>query len=328
MVSRMRAMVLEKQGEELKLLDLPRPEPKEGQALIRVHVCGICRTDLHVLDGDLPDPKLPLIMGHQIVGEIVHPVDAFKAGDRVGVPWLGKSCGHCEFCAIDRENLCDNAEYTGYTLNGGFAEYCVADPAFCFKIPENYPDLQAAPLLCAGLIGYRAYRMCGEGERVGFYGFGASAHILIQLARYEGREIYAFTREGDSKGQAFAEKLGAVWTGPSTSPPPKKLDSAIIFAPVGPLVPAALKGVKKGGSVVLAGIHMSDIPSFPYALLWEERILRSVANLTRRDGEEFLKLAPKAGIRTETTPYPLEKTNEALEDLRRGRFNGAAVITL
>lgn len=327
----MRAMVLEKQGEKLKLKDVPRPEPEKGQILIKVHSCGICRTDLHVLDGDLTEPKLPLIPGHQIVGEIIDTSKAsgrLAQGARVGVPWLGYSCGECKFCKTDRENLCDRARYTGYQIDGGFAEYCVADERFCFPIPEGYPDLQAAPLLCAGLIGYRSLRMTEEANTLGFYGFGASAHILIQLANYQNKKVYAFTRKGDTRSQDFAESLGAVWAGNSEEIPPEKLEAAIIFAPVGELVPQALKSVEKGGNVVCAGIHMSDIPSFPYKILWEERTVKSVANLTRKDGDEFLNLAPKVPVKTEVTTYPLEKTNEALEDLRQGKFDGAAVIDI
>jgi propanol-preferring alcohol dehydrogenase len=327
----MRAMVLESQKTSLKLKDVPDPVPKDGQLLIDVHVCGVCRTDLHVVDGDLTDPKLPLIPGHQIVGTVVDAGKGrgeFKKGDRVGVPWLGYSCGECRFCAEGRENLCDSARYTGYQIDGGFAEKCVADERFCFPIPEDYHDLQAAPLLCAGLIGYRSYRMTGDAHRIGFYGFGAAAHILIQVAKHHGREVYAFTREGDTESQDFARQLGAVWAGASSDTPPEKLDAAIIFAPVGPLVPAALRATVKGGVVVCAGIHMSDIPSFPYSILWEERVIRSVANLTREDGDEFMDLAPRVPVKTEVHPYPLEKTNDALDDLRHGRFTGAAVIVV
>ena len=298
---------------------------------MQVTVCGICRTDLHVVDGDLKKARLPLVPGHQIVGRVSAlgaGVADLALGDRVGVPWLGGSCGSCRFCRSDRENLCDAAVYTGYRRDGGFADYCVADARFCFALPAGYPDLQAAPLLCAGLIGYRSYRMTGEARSIGFYGFGAAAHILIQVARHEGREVYAFTRPGDRQRQEFARSLGAVWAGPSDAPAPLPLDAAIIFAPVGALVPAALRAVDKGGTVVCAGIHMSDIPAFPYALLWEERRLLSVANLTRRDGEEFLALAPQVPVETAVRAYPLERANEALEDLRRGRFDGAAVIVI
>ncbi len=327
----MRAMILEKQGQPLKLTEVPDPEPSAGQLLIKVHACGVCRTDLHVVDGDLTEPKLPLIPGHQIVGTIIDASAGskkFSEGDKVGVPWLGGSCGSCNYCTSGRENLCDEACYTGYQINGGFSEMCVADERFCFSLPPDYPDLQAAPLLCAGLIGYRALRFTGEAEKIGFYGFGAAAHILIQVARYQNHEIYAFTREGDIEGQRFARKLGAVWAGASTETSPEPLDAAIIFAPIGELVPLALRAVIKGGIVVCAGIHMSDIPSFPYSILWMERSVKSVANLTRRDGEEFLVLAPKVPIKTEAHPYPLAKANEALDDLRHGRFTGAAVIVI
>jgi propanol-preferring alcohol dehydrogenase len=326
-----RAMVLHRQQTPLVLEQVARPEPGDLQLLIRVRVCGVCRTDLHVLDGDLKEPRLPLIPGHQIVGVVEKTGAAaagFSVGERVGVPWLGGSCGSCEFCGRGEENLCDRATYTGYQINGGFAEYCVADHRFCFPIPTAYPDLQAAPLLCAGLIGYRSLRMTGDAARLGFYGFGAAAHILIQLARYQQRRVYAFTRDGDTRSQAFARKLGAVWAGGSAELPPEPLDAAIIFAPVGGLVPAALRAVRKGGVVVCAGIHMSDIPSFPYALLWGERSVRSVANLTRGDGEAFMELAPRVPVQTEVNPYPLERANQALDDLRRGRFDGAAVIVV
>ncbi len=325
----MKAMVLNSIGRPLEAADISVPVPHKGQLLLKVRACGICRTDLHVVDGELTEPKLPLVPGHQIVGvvaDVSQTSGKFKKGDRVGVPWLGFSCGECEFCRSDRENLCDFARYTGYQINGGFAEYCVADERFCFPIPEGYPDLQAAPLLCAGLIGYRSYRMTGSARTIGFYGFGAAAHILIQVAIFEGRDIFAFTREGDVESQNFARQLGAVWSGSSEQIPPEPLDAAIIFAPVGQLLPLALKAVKKGGIVVCAGIYMSDIPSFPYSILWEERSIKSVANLTRRDGEEFLALAPTVPVKTEVHPYPLEKVNEALDDLRHGRFNGAAVI--
>ena len=340
----MRAMILEQQGQPLVEADLPAPKPGPGQVRVKVSVCGVCRTDLHVLDGELAAPKLPLVMGHQIVGtvdELGEGVDAFSPeppvwkGDRVGVPWLGGACGRCAYCQEGRENLCDDPSFTGYQIDGGFAEYCVVDADFCFRIPENYPDLQAAPLLCAGLIGYRAYRMAGAGttglvygERLGFYGFGAAAHILCQVAKHDGRKVYAFTSPGDAAAQDFARKLGAVWAGGSGDVAPEELDAAIIFAPVGALVPVALRAVRKGGTVVCAGIHMSDIPSFPYNLLWGERVIRSVANLTRKDGEDFLALAPTIPIKTEVTPYPLERVNDALEDLRRGRFTGAAVINV
>jgi propanol-preferring alcohol dehydrogenase len=325
----MRAMILKAQGQPLEETELPDPTPKPGQVLIKVNTCGVCRTDLHVVDGDLTEPELPIIPGHQIVGRVVEAgagVTGFSPEDRVGVPWLGWSCGKCKFCKTGRENLCEEARYTGYQIHGGFAELAVADERFCFPIPEGYPDLQAAPLLCAGLIGYRAYRMTGEARRLGFYGFGAAAHILIQVARHENREVFAFTREGDIESQEFARNLGAVWAGASHETPPERLDATIIFAPVGELVPIALRAVDKGGVVVCAGIHMSDIPSFPYSILWEERVIRSVANLTREDGEEFMALAPKVPVETKVHPYPLEKANRALDDLRQGRFTGAAVI--
>ena len=324
-------MILKAPGQPLQEAELPDPAPEPGQLLIRVHACGVCRTDLHVVDGDLTKPELPVVPGHQIVGTVVdvgQGSSQYRMGDRVGVPWLGWSCGRCDFCQTRRENLCDQARYTGYQINGGFAELCTADERFCFPIPEGYPDLQAAPLLCAGLIGYRALRMTGDAQRLGFYGFGAAAHILIQVARYQDREVYAFTRRGDSKGQNFARRLGATWAGASDEMPPEVLDAAIIFAPVGELVPVALKAVAKGGSVVCAGIHMSDIPSFPYSILWGERIVRSVANLTRKDGEEFMALAPKVPVKTEVHPYSLTRANEALDDLRHGRFEGAAVIVI
>jgi len=327
----MRAMILKAPGQPLQEAELPDPAPEAGQLLIRVHACGVCRTDLHVVDGDLTEPELPVVPGHQIVGTVVDVgkgTNRYSPGDRVGVPWLGWSCGQCDFCKTGRENLCDQARYTGYQINGGFAELCTADERFCFPIPEGYPDLQAAPLFCAGLIGYRAFCMTGDARRLGFYGFGAAAHIIIQVARYQDREVYAFTRRGDTKGQDFARRLGATWAGASDEMPPEVLDAAIIFAPVGELVPAALKAVAKGGSVVCAGIHMSDIPSFPYSILWGERIVRSVANLTRKDGEEFMALAPKVPVKTEVHPYPLAKANEALDDLRHGRFQGAAVIVI
>lgn len=324
-------MVLDKQHEPLRLADVPEPIPDKGQVKLHVLVCGVCRTDLHVIDGELKEPKLPLIIGHQIVGrveQVGEGVTRFKKGDRVGVPWLGYSCGTCLFCRSGRENLCDNAKYTGYQIDGGYAEKAVADERFCFPIPEGYPDVQAAPLLCAGLIGFRALKMAGEGKRLGFYGFGASAHILIQVARYQGRDVYAFTRPGDKESQEFAKNLGAVWTGSSKELPPELMDACIIFAPVGSLIPAALRATMKGGTVVSAGIYMSDIPTFPYSILWDERSIKSVANLTREDGEQFLSLAPKVPVHTDITTYPLEKANEALDDLRNGRFNGAAVLVI
>ena len=327
----MRAMVLERPGTPLAPRDLPVPVPGPGQVRVAVRVCGVCRTDLHVVDGDLTEPKLPLVPGHQIVGTVDavgEGVDRFVPGRRVGIPWLGGSCGTCGYCRSGRENLCDHARYTGYQIDGGFAEYAVADQRFCFPIPEGYPDLQAAPLLCAGLIGYRSYRFTGEASPLGLYGFGAAAHIIAQVARFEGREVFAFTRPGDTRGQAFARSLGCAWAGGSDEAPPAPLAAAIIFAPVGSLVPAALRAVAKGGRVVCAGIHMSDIPSFPYRILWEERSVVSVANLTRRDGEEFLALAPRVPVRTEVHPYPLAEANRALDDLRHGRFDGAAVIVV
>ena len=327
----MRALVLDAPGRPLEERDLPRPEPGLGQLLLRVHACGVCRTDLHVVDGELTEPKLPLVPGHQIVGRVAEAgagVERFSPGDRVGVPWLGWTCGECRFCLGGRENLCDRARFTGYQLDGGYAEYAVADERFCFPIPAGSPDLQAAPLLCAGLIGYRALVAAGDGERLGLYGFGASAHIVAQVARHQGRRVFAFTRAGDADTQRFARELGAEWAGDAGSEPPEELDSAIIFAPAGELVPAALRAVAKGSTVVCAGIHMRDIPSFPYGPLWGERVLRSVANLTRRDGEEFLALAPQVPIRTEVEAYPLAEANEALSRLREGRVRGAAVLVV
>jgi propanol-preferring alcohol dehydrogenase len=319
-------MVLESPGSPLREVELPAPEPAEGEVLVRVDACGVCRTDLHVVDGELAEPKLPLVPGHQIVGRVVEGGARFAAGGRVGIPWLGWTCGGCRYCLSGRENLCDLARFTGYQLDGGYAELVAADERFCFPVPEGYDDLQAAPLLCAGLIGYRALRLAGDGERLGLYGFGASAHIVAQVARHEGRRVFAFTRAGDEEAQRFARELGAEWAGDALGPPPEELDAAILFAPVGELVPAALAAVAKGGSVVCAGIHMSDIPSFPYELLWGERVLRSVANLTRRDGEEFLALAPRVPVRTQVKPFPLEQANEALARLRTGRLRGAAVL--
>jgi propanol-preferring alcohol dehydrogenase len=327
----MRAMVLDAPGQPLRERQCPNPTPGPGQVLVDVSVCGVCRTDLHVVDGDLTEPKLPIIPGHQVVGRVAGwgpGVKGFSLGDRVGIPWLGGSCGACDYCLRGQENLCDDSRYTGYQIDGGFAEQCVADAGFCFPIPEGYPDLQAAPLLCAGLIGYRALCMAGDGKRLGFYGFGAAAHILIQVVRHQGREVYAFTRDGDASSQAFARSLGAVWAGGASESPGVELDAAILFAPVGSLVPASLRAVRKGGVVVCAGIHMSDIPSFPYSILWGERVVRSVANLTRRDGYEFLALAPAVPVRTEVHAYPLERANEALDDLRHGRFEGAAVVVV
>ena len=325
----MRAMVFHGPGRPLKLEDVPIPKPGPEQVLLRVHVCGVCRTDLHIVDGELTEPKLPLIPGHQIVGTIVEAgsdVARFSPGLRVGVPWLGSTCNQCGYCKSGRENLCDRARFTGYQVDGGFAEYAVADHRFCFPIPSGYADLQAAPLLCAGLIGYRSLVMAGEGKRLGLYGFGAAAHIVAQVARWQGRKVYAFTRPGDVDAQKFALELGAVWAGSAYDPLPEELDAAIIFAPDGALVPAALRAVAKGGTVVCVGIHMSDIPSFPYDILWGERVVRSVANLTRRDGEEFLALAPQVPVATEVNPFPLARANEALDALRRGLIQGAVVL--
>ncbi len=327
----MRAMVLERIGEPLVERDLPIPQPGPKQVQIRVSACAVCRTDLHVFDGELPEPKLPLVLGHEIVGTVEKTgteVTELSVGTRVGVPWLGSTCGHCHYCRTDQENLCDEAQFTGYQLDGGFAQYAVADAHFSLPLPANYDDLQAAPLLCAGLIGYRSLRLAGQAQRLGFYGFGAAAHILIQLARHQGRQIYAFTRPGDRQAQAFATRLGAVWAGGSDQLPPEPLDGAILFAPVGKLIPAALRAVVKGGVVVCGGIYMSDIPSFPYEILWGERVVRSVANLTRSDGEQFLHLAPQVPIETEVVAYPLTEANQALDDLRAGRLTGAAVLTI
>jgi propanol-preferring alcohol dehydrogenase len=314
----MYAMVLEKAGRPLCLKEVTVPQPKPNQVLIRVHACGVCRTDLHIEDGELSEPKLPLIPGHEIVGRVAQvgeKVEGFRVGDRIGVPWLGSACGHCSFCAKGRENLCDQPGFTGYTIDGGYAEYTVADGQYCFHLAEGTEDAASAPLLCAGLIGYRSYRMAGEdAQRIGLFGFGAAAHILTQVAKYEGKRVYAFTKPGDKKGQAFARRLGAIWADGSNEQPPEKLDAAIIFAPVGALVPAALRILAKGGTVVCAGIHMSEVPSFLYDLLWGEREVRSVANLTRRDGQEFLALAAKVPVRTEVTVYPLEQANSALAD--------------
>ena len=325
----MRAMVLERAGAPLLAAELPDPEPGPGQVLIAVAACGVCRTDLHILDGELAEPKLPLVPGHQIVGTVAglgEGARRFARGDRVGVPWLGWTDGECRYCRQGRENLCDNARFSGYDVDGGYAELAVADERFCFALPPAMPDEAVAPLLCAGLIGYRALRLVGEAERIGFYGFGASAHILCQVAVHQGRRVFAFTREGDAETQAFARGLGAEWAGAATAAPPEQLDGAIVFAAAGELMPAALRASAKGARVISAGIHMSDIPSFPYADLWEERILGSVANLTRADGEEFLALAPRVPVRTEVTTYPLAEANAALEDLRAGRFRGAAVL--
>jgi propanol-preferring alcohol dehydrogenase len=327
----MRAMVLDAPKTPLRPADLPVPEPAAGQALLRVHACAVCRTDLHVLDGELPRPKLPLVLGHQIVGTVVRMGNGearFRTGDRVGVPWLGWTDGTCEYCRSGRENLCDRARFTGYDVDGGYAEYAVADQRFCFPIPAGYPDLDAAPLLCGGLIGYRALRMTGEARRLGLYGFGSAAHMIVQVARWQGRRVFAFTSPGDTDAQRFARDLGAEWAGGSLEPPPEPLDAAIIFAAAGELVPAALRVLARGGVVVCAGIHMSDIPAFPYDILWDERTVRSVANLTRQDGEDFLALAPKVPVRTETHTFPLRAANEALDALRRGRVRGTAVLVL
>jgi propanol-preferring alcohol dehydrogenase len=327
----MRALVLETPGEPLRDTERPDPEPGRGQLLVRVHACGVCRTDLHVVDGELPDPKLPLVVGHQIVGMVLERGESagrFAPGDRVGIPWLGWTDGDCRYCTSGRENLCDRARFTGYTLDGGYAELAVADERFCAPIPDGYPDLQAAPLLCAGLIGYRALRMAGDAARLGLYGFGASAHIVCQVARHAGRRVFAFTRSGDEEARSLALALGAEWAGDSQGPAPEELDAAIIFAPVGELVPAALRTVAKGGTVVCAGIHMSDIPSFPYELLWGERTIGSVANLTRADAEEFLALAPRVPVRTQVERYDLGQANEVLARLRAGEVRGAAVLAV
>ncbi|MGD9734579.1 MAG: zinc-dependent alcohol dehydrogenase family protein [Solirubrobacterales bacterium] len=327
----MRAMVLERARQSLRLQELPDPEPGPGQVLIAVRACGVCRTDLHIQDGELARPKLPLVPGHQIVGTVAglgEGAERFAAGRRIGVPWLGWVDGNCRYCREGRENLCDAARFTGYDIDGGYAELAVADERFCFPLPDDLSDEGAAPLLCAGLIGFRALRLVGDGERLGFYGFGASAHILCQVAVAEGRRVFAFTRPGDAETQEFARGLGAEWAGGSDETPPEELDGTIVFAAVGALMPAALRVSAKGARVISAGIHMSDIPSFPYELLWEERTLGSVANLTRRDGEEFLALAPRVPVRTEVTTYPLERANEALADLRAGAFRGAAVLTV
>jgi propanol-preferring alcohol dehydrogenase len=326
----MRAMVLDAPGKPLRLAEVAIPEPGPGQVLIRIRACAVCRTDLHVVDGELPNPRLPLIPGHEIVGEIADAgpgATRFPIGARVGVPWLGFTCGQCRYCLRGRENLCAQARFTGYQLDGGYAEACVADERYCFSLPAAYPDLQAAPLLCAGLIGHRALKAAGDAERLGIYGFGAAAHIVAQVAVGQGREVYAFTRPGDAEAQRFALDLGACWAGDSSRRAPDELEAALIFAPVGALVPLALKAVARGGMVVCGGIHMSDLPSFPYELLWGERTLRSIANLTRRDAEEFLALAPKVPVRTEVQPFPLDRANEALAALKGGRIRGAAVLT-
>src|ERR1700746_249646 len=325
----MRAQILTAAGRPLVAAELPAPRPGPQQLLIAVRACAVCRTDLHVVDGELPGPKLPLIPGHEIIGTVVEKgesADSFALGDRGGVPWLGWTCGICEYCRAGRENLCDRARFTGYQIDGGYAELTVADQRYCFVIDPRWGDVEAAPLMCAGLIGYRALRMAGDAPLIGIYGFGAAAHIVAQVIRHQGRRLFAFTRPGDLAAQQFARSLGAEWAGGSDQPPPEPLDAALIFAPVGGLVPAALAATKKGGTVVSGGIHMSDIPSFPYRILWEERVLRSVANLNRRDAEELLPLAPEAGIRTETVTYPLARANDALADLRNGALQGAAVL--
>ena len=325
----MRAMLFERAGQGLRLTDVPAPHPGAGEVLIRVSACAVCRTDLHVVDGELKEPKLPLVPGHEIVGtvaELDQSVGRFRIGDRVGVPWLGWTCGACSYCRNGQENLCDQAKFTGYTLDGGYAEYTVADQRFCFPIADFYSDVEAAPLLCAGLIGYRSLVKAGAAKRLGIYGFGAAAHIVAQVAKYQAREIYAFTRPDDDAARKFALDLGAIWAGSSNELPPAKLNAAIIFAPVGGLVPQALKAVDKGGIVVCGGIHMSDIPTFPYSILWQERSICSVANLTRRDGEEFMALAPKVPVHTRVETFPLEEANEALARLRNGKIQGAAVL--
>lgn len=327
----MRAMLFRKVGEPLKEVEIERPTPEPGQVLIQVKACAVCRTDLHVVDGDLKEPKLPLVPGHEIVGAVEalgEGVDEVAEGDQVGVPWLGWTCGECRYCKQDRENLCDQARFTGYTLDGGYAEYTVADHRFCLPAPASYDPVAAAPLLCAGLIGHRSLRMAGDAKRLGLYGFGAAAHIVAQVAEWEGRRLFAFTRPGDEETQRFARKLGAEWAGGSDRQPPEELDAAIIFAPVGELVPPALKAVAKGGTVVCGGIHMSDIPGFPYELLWGERTLCSVANLTRKDGLQFMKIAPEVPVTTQTRTYPLKDANQALDDLREGKLEGAAVLEI
>jgi propanol-preferring alcohol dehydrogenase len=327
----MRAMVLERQCESLRLAELPDPEPGPGQVLLSVAACGVCRTDLHIVDGELSEPKLPLVPGHQIVGTVAgagERADRFALGERVGVPWLGWTDGTCRYCTSGRENLCDQARFTGYDIDGGYAELAVADERFCFPLRSSMSDEQAAPLLCAGLIGYRALRLVGDAERIGFYGFGASAHILCQLAVHQGRRVFVFTREGDREGQEFARSLGAEWAGASGDAPPEELDGAIVFAPVGSLMTDALQVSAKGARIISAGIHMSDIPSFPYEQLWGERTLGSVANLTRRDGEEFLELAPRVPIQTQIKVHPLEAANEAIDSIRDGSLKGAAVLRI
>jgi len=325
----MQAMVLERTATPLKLVERADPEPLDGEVRVRVAACGVCRTDLHVVDGELPNLKLPIIPGHEIVGHIDRiggNVEALAVGMRVGIPWLGRTCGYCPYCRSGRENLCDQPLFTGYTRDGGYATHAVADSRYVFRLPESGDDVATAPLLCAGLIGWRSLRLAGDGKKIGLYGFGAAAHIIAQVARWQGRDVFAFTRAGDETAQAFARKLGACWAGSSEEKPPDELDCAVIYAPVGALVPAALRAVRKGGRVVCAGIHMSDIPGFPYSLLWEERELMSVANLTRKDGDEFFGVVTKAGIVTQTVPYPLRGANDALSDMRSGRLQGAAVL--
>jgi alcohol dehydrogenase, propanol-preferring len=333
----MRAMVLEKARAPLALRDVPKPEVGAGQVLVRVKACAVCRTDLHIADGELPNPKLPLILGHQIVGRVDQISSAsdkgqsgsdFAIGDRVGIPWLGWTDGNCPYCRSNRENLCDNAKFTGYNIDGGYAEFAVADARYCFHLPDEYNDVDVAPLLCAGMLGYRSYRKTGNAKRLGLYGFGNAAHLVAQVGLYEKKEIYAFTRPGDEAGQKAARSVGAVWAGGSDETPPKKLDAAIIFAPVGALVPAALRALAKGGVVVCGGIHMSDIPSFPYIDLWNERVITSVANLTRRDGQEFLKIASRVPVETRTEIFPLEEANAALERFRAGKLNGTAILLI
>jgi propanol-preferring alcohol dehydrogenase len=327
----MQAMVLDASGSLLRRAELPRPSPGPGQILIRVRACGVCRTDLHIMDGDLTEPKRPVVLGHQIVGTVEalgSGVDGVATGDRVGVPWLGWTCGECRYCRSDRENLCESARFTGYQLDGGYAEIAVADARYAFPIPPEYADVEAAPLLCAGALGYRSLRLTGEAERLGLYGFGAAAHIVAQVARYQSRRLFVFTREGDEEGQRSARELGAEWAGPSTQRPPEELDAAIVFAPAGELVPQALRAIAPGGTVVCSEIYMSDIPSFPYETLWRERVLRSVANLTRRDAREFLELAPKVPVQTRVTAFPLEQANEALETLRAGKVRGSLVLVV
>src|SRR5438552_1291460 len=327
----MRAMVFEKTGTRLVLRDVPKPKSGRGQLLVRVNACAVCRTDLHIVDGELPDPKLPLILGHQIVGRVEQigaNTGGFSMGDRVGIPWLGWTDGDCAYCRSNRENLCDRAKFTGYNIDGGYAEFTAAEARYCFHLPDEYNDVDVAPLLCAGMLGYRSYRKTGDAHRVGIYGFGNAAHLIAMIAMSQGREIFAFTRPGDNAGPESARKLGAAWAGGSDEIPPKKLDAAIIFAPVGALVPAALRALAKGGTVVCGGIHMSDIPSFPYVDLWEERVITSVANLTRRDGDEFFEIAPRVPVKTKTETFSLEKANTALEKFRAGELSGTAVLTI